>query len=371
MVRALVWSDITIERTENLTAGIVIPGLYENQDDCIDISLVVEAANQLLAKLDDSDRAKLMYTTMARERRAWSNPEIYVHRFGLRLDETTEDARAAVLHLLEVVMSAEGFRKALTAMLINGFLGHLHNGTRVLNRWSYNFLLFGRPSKTQRWGFLLFGHHLDISVSLQGSQIMITPTFIGAEPNVIDEGPLKGTRILDQEEQMGLAFMQSLPPPMRKKAQIYSDISDPSFTCDFEEKFPHCRWNPADQRHLCGAFQDNRIVPYEGICLSELEEKYIDPLLDLVSEFILYLPAQAKRNRLAQVRAHIPDTHFCWIGGFGKDDAFYFRIQSPVIICEFDHHSGVFLLNEKPAKFHIHTIVRSPNGGDYGYALGL
>ena len=36
---------------------------------------------------------------------------------------------------------------------------------------------------------------------------------------------------------------------------------------------------------------------------------------------------------------------------------------------EFDHHSGVFLANSEPAKFHVHTIVRLPNGGDYGNAL--
>lgn len=34
-----------------------------------------------------------------------------------------------------------------------------------------------------------------------------------------------------------------------------------------------------------------------------------------------------------------------------------------------DHHSGVFLNNEEPAKFHIHTLLRTPNAGDYGFAM--
>ena len=38
-------------------------------------------------------------------------------------------------------------------------------------------------------------------------------------------------------------------------------------------------------------------------------------------------------------------------------------------MCEFDHHSGVFLTNAEPAKCHIHTIVRAPNGNDYGKEL--
>ena len=48
---------------------------------------------------------------------------------------------------------------------------------------------------------------------------------------------------------------------------------------------------------------------------------------------------------------------------------FYYRIQSPVIFIEFDHHSGVFLTNKEPAKFHVHTLVRTPNGNDYGVDL--
>ena len=40
-----------------------------------------------------------------------------------------------------------------------------------------------------------------------------------------------------------------------------------------------------------------------------------------------------------------------------------------MIIVEFDHHSGVFLNNAQPAKFHVHTLMRTPNAGDYGMAL--
>ena len=82
--------------------------------------------------------------------------------------------------------------------------------------------------------------------------------------------------------------------------------------------------------------------------------------------FIEYLPKGALAARMREVERHIDDTHWCWIGLYGDDDPYYFRIQSPVIMCEFDHHSGVFLTNREPAKCHIHTIVRTPNGNDYG-----
>ena len=40
-----------------------------------------------------------------------------------------------------------------------------------------------------------------------------------------------------------------------------------------------------------------------------------------------------------------------------------------MIIAENDHHAGVWLNNRLPARFHVHTTLRMPNGNDYGKAL--
>ena len=65
-----------------------------------------------------------------------------------------------------------------------------------------------------------------------------------------------------------------------------------------------------------------------------------------------------------------PQTHFCWAGGMKDDSVFYYRIQSPVAMIEFDQHDGrVLTPPETPQKFHIHTVVRTPNGNDYGMDL--
>jgi hypothetical protein len=152
--------------------------------------------------------------------------------------------------------------------------------------------------------------------------------------------------------------MQSLPVALRDRAQIYKQMYDPAM--------PPGRFHPADQRHLGGAFHDNRIIPYEGVRGTEMAPAQRAHLLDLCSLFIEYLPRGALAARMREVERHIDDTHWCWIGLYGDDDPYYFRIQSPVIMCEFDHHSGVFLTNREPAKCHIHTIVRAPNGNDYG-----
>lgn len=92
-------------------------------------------------------------------------------------------------------------------------------------------------------------------------------------------------------------------------------------------------------------------------------------LLQAIAAFLVLLPPGPFESRMRQIRNALHETYFSWIGGFSDTDAFYYRIQSPVVMVEFDHHSGVFLLNEKPGKYHVHTIVRTPNGGDYGKEL--
>ncbi|WP_033328245.1 DUF3500 domain-containing protein [Streptomyces yerevanensis] len=62
------------------------------------------------------------------------------------------------------------------------------------------------------------------------------------------------------------------------------------------------------------------------------------------------------------------ETWFSWIGGHELGDVFYHRLQSPVLIAELDHHCGVFLDYDTLKPFHIHTVLRTSHGNDYGRA---
>lgn len=342
-------------------AGQVRPGLYTLQDDGMPIHAITAAAEGMLALLDNKARATIAYHIDSPEWRSWSNPEFLLSNKGVRLDEVSDEVRASLLKVLESTLSPEGYQKALGAMRINGFLGQLVKAPRICNEYSYNFVLFGQPSTSRPWGFSFYGHHLCLNVFLYKTQVTIAPWFTGAEPNQIDEGPFKGTRILVDEEWLGLRLMQKLEPKHQQIAQIFKSQKDPAM--------PEGRWNHDDQQHLCGAYRDNRIVPYEGLLVADMSKESQDLVTAILEQYLLYLPQRARQLRLEQAKSWYHETYFAWIGGFGDEDPFYFRIQSPVIIVEFDHHSGVFLTNKEPAKFHIHTLLRMPNGGDYGMAL--
>ena len=324
------------------------------------IGTIVQKANALLEKLDDSQREKLLYHIDSPEWRTWTNPEFLLNDKGLRLDEH-QNLIAPILEILKATLSQAGYEKAIGAMRTNHFLGELVKSPRVMNEYSYNFSLFGQPSEDRPWGFSLYGHHLCLNIFLYKTQIMVSPWFTGAEPNQIDTGPYAGTRILQNEDKFGLQLMQNLSPDMRKKAQVYKLMKDPAM--------PWGRWNQDDQRHLAGAYRDNRIILYEGILVSSMNDHQQQLVLAILNEYLLYLPEQSRQLKIEHIQSFFSETYFCWIGGFEDDDPFYYRLQSPVILVEFDHHSGVFLNNKEPAKFHIHTLLRTPNAGDYGMAL--
>jgi hypothetical protein len=48
---------------------------------------------------------------------------------------------------------------------------------------------------------------------------------------------------------------------------------------------------------------------------------------------------------------------------------YYYRIHSPVVLIEFDHQRGIAFDNDQPSRNHIHTVIRTPNGNDYGRDL--
>lgn len=341
--------------------GQLRAGLFRLADEGAPVAAAVRAAQALLATVTPAERDALCHAADAKEWHAWMNPEVYMMRFGLRLDEMRVAVRDAILEVLRASLSPRGFKRARNLMRVNHFLGELVNAPRVLNEFSYNFNLFGTPSPEAPWGWNFYGHHLCLNCRFVGAQMVVTPVFMGAEPNCIDAGPYAGLSIFDDEERLGLELMRGLPEALQRKAQLYKRKRDPAM--------PAGRIARGDELHLAGAFQDNRVIPYEGAGVAEMAPLLRRRVLDLVAQYLAYLPEGPRTARIAEVERHLAESWFCWIGGTDDDSPFYYRIQSPVLIIEFDHHAGVFLANGEPEKFHIHTLVRTPNGNDYGMEL--
>jgi hypothetical protein len=181
-----------------------------------------------------------------------------------------------------------------------------------------------------------------------GDQIVMTPMFLGSEPVTADSGRHAGIRVFWAEEGQGLALMQALSPEQRVKATLGHELPVELFTA---------------------AFRDNFEMKYEGIRYDELSRVQQDGLLDLLDVYVGRIRPGHAAIRMDEVRRHLRDTWFAWMGGAEPTSVFYYRIHSPVILVEFDHQRGIALDNDQPSRDHIHTVVRTPNGNDYGKDL--
>lgn len=322
---------------------------------------MVEAAEHLLAALSGAERAALAYPLRAHEWRSWANPEFLQHDTGLRLEDLDPVARDRALELVRASLSDVGYERVRTLMWINGYLGDVIGLPAIMNDGSYNIALYGTPSTTQPWGWQLFGHHLGLNCIVDGERMVVSPVFLGAEPSTILDSPVGPVDVFRDRIDRARALMTGLAPAEQQAAQVYADLVD--------ARMPAGRLHPGDERHLGGCFQDNRVIPVEGIRVAELSPADREQISALIADFLDHLPAGVLASKLREVTARYDETWFSWIGGWAEDDAFYFRIQSPVLLLELDHHCGVFLNNRTPARFHVHTGVRTPNGGDYGGLL--
>ncbi|MGY1808648.1 DUF3500 domain-containing protein [Blastococcus sp. SYSU D00669] len=325
------------------------------------VAAMVESANALLAALDDEGRERISFDVDAVEWQTWANPEFMQFDTGLRLDLQPQEVREKALALVRASLSPEGFALAHAMMLINGFLGEVVDLTTVLNEWSYNIALYGEPDTRAPWGWQLFGHHCALNCVVVEGRMVLSPVFLGAEPDEIDAGPRAGLRdVFADRIALGRRLMAALTDGQRAQATVYAQMVDPAM--------PEGRVHPGDERHLAGAFQDNRVIPFEGVRVADLPAEAQQAALAVAESFVALLPEGPRRARMREIEAHLDETWFSWIGGHGPGDVFYYRLQSPVVIAELDHHCGVFLDHDTPQPFHVHTVLRTPHGNDYGRA---
>ena len=111
------------------------------------------------------------------------------------------------------------------------------------------------------------------------------------------------------------------------------------------------------------------VLPYEGLCAADMSVTQRELLMAVIDAYLGRLPAPAAAARTQEIERHYEETYFAWVGQAEEDGAFYYKVHSPVVLIELDCHAGVFLANDEPEPFHVHTVIRTPNGNDYGRDL--
>jgi hypothetical protein len=331
------------------TNGTIVTGLFPIRATGVSTAPVKAAAESFLGSLSEEQRKKSTFPVDDEEWRRWHN----IHRYprqGVNFKELNPAQRERAWALLRASLSAKGLEKSRNIMRLNGHLGELINNLEEYGEDLYHITVLGEPSATQPWGWQLDGHHLDINYFILGDQVVMTPTFMGSEPVSADAGRYAGTRVLHDEQEKGLAFLRSLTPEQRRAAVI--DTAKP-------------RNNARSQ-----AGSDNLVLDYAGLRSNALSAAQRGLLIDLIREYIGNMADGHARVRMEEVTRHLDQTYFAWVGATDDVNPFYYRIHSPVIMIEFDHQSPIALPGPRvPSRRHVHTVVRTPNGNDYGKDL--
>ena len=335
------------------TDGNVIPDLFDISPTGVSTEAVRNAAEKFIASLTGVQLARTMFPVDDIKWRKWMNQHFYA-RQGISLQEMTETQRDLAFNLMRVSLSAKGFKLTRDIMRLNETLAELAEDHEFLGEWLYFLTIMGKPSTTEPWGWQLDGHHAIINYFVLGDQVVMTPHFLGSEPVRATSGKYKGLVILQQEQNDGLEMLRTLPDAQRQKAIL--------------------SFSKTGNNNLTEAFKDNVVLDYAGIQASNLEAPARRRLVDLVHLYVSNMDDGHARVKMDEVSRHIDNTWFAWIGGTEADSVFYYRVQSPVILIEFDHQRPANLAKfaadpKKPTQQHVHCVVRTPNGNDYGKDL--
>ena len=342
------------------TDGTLRPGLRTLGAPHVDTRPIADAALAFLQALPPAQRQRAMFPLDATEWRMWINVHMNHFRHGVMLEDLAPPVRTLALDVLRATLSTRGYDQARAIMRVNELLADLTGDHEAFGEWPYFVSIFGTPGG-EPWGWQIDGHHLCINAMVFDGRIVMTPTFMGAEPRRIRLGRLAGTSLFDPEERRGLDLIRAFDAAQRQQAIIYPSIHPDDIPVHLQNLF--------DGRMQAGAFHDNLVAPYQGLAGFGMTDAQRRLLLELAATYVGWTGPGHAGVKLAEVGSHLDETWFSWYGGYDDESPFYYRVHSPMLLIEFDHHPGVALDNEVPTRHHVHTVVRTPNGGDYGADL--
>jgi hypothetical protein len=302
-------------------------------------AIMAETAKAFLASLDPEQRARATFQFQDEERFDWHY--IPKERKGLPLKDMNSAQKHLAHALLAAGLSQRGYIKAVSIMSLDEILRLLENGTGpIRDPDRYFFSVFGEPSETGIWGYRVEGHHVSQNFTIVNGKVLAAPTFFGANPAEVREGPRKGLRVLAREEDLGRAFVQSLTPEQKKTAIVSADAPGEILT------------GPMRKAALQGQ--------PSGIAASKLDSKQRETLQNLLDEYCNNLPEEVAQVREEQIKKAGGNLYFAWAGGEQVGQPHYYRIQSAAFLIEYD--------DTQNGANHIHTVWRDFDG-DFGLDL--
>lgn len=347
--------------------SLAVPVVAANAHDSVDHELeemrverMQQATVAFLATLDDQQREKVMSALDDNATRtSWSNlPITMAPRSGMPVASMSSEQRRALHVMLGAAMSSQGYLKSATIMWHEDVLREMFD-TMVAampesdprkqqalafadnyDTEKFFVTVFGDP-ESENWGWLVTGHHFAANFTVSGGKIAFTPMFLGANPQVVQEGRYAGWQLLQHEADRALDLLNSLDEGQLGQAVVAAEVDGAIFA------------GPGNQDSHKTAF---------GIKASDLNSMQRRLLAGLIDEYLGDASDEAAARQRAKIEADGPDAlRFAWWGPTDEPTGRYmFRVQGPSVLIDYvRERSG------DGANNHVHSIMRDPSN-DYG-----
>ena len=300
---------------------------------------MAEAATHFLESLDAEREALATFDFESDYREDWH----YVprSRTGLSRGHMDESQLKAAHALMASGLSDVGSRKAEQIIEHEVVLGSVEGGEARSTRDPalYFFSVFGRPGADGPWSWRVEGHHLSLNYTFDDGELLSpTPSFFGANPAEVKDGPEKGLRILEDEEELGRELFLSLDDQRRSQAVIYPEA-------------PRDMITRADRRVALGE-------PV-GLPAAAMTADQRDKLMALIKTYVDKNSEELTANALRGIEKEgLDGIFFAWAGGERRWQGHYYRLHGPSFFVEYD--------NIQDMANHVHSVWRDIED-DFGF----
>lgn len=263
-------------------------------------------------------------------------------RVGLTLEYMTAEQRMLVHDFLQTSLSAIGYLKTV----------HVMQTEEILNLWEdvglprgnekYWLVFFGTPSMDEPWAWRFEGHHVSLNVSVAPGSVRVTPTFFGADPAEVPQGPMAGFRPHAAVEDLGRSLVLSMDGAQQAVAIVADQAPREIFATNLGR--PRDEWDAWKQA-----------LRPEGISVADLRPEQRHMVQRLLDEVVATYRPEISEAYLKTI--DVDDLSFAWMGSVKRREPHYYRLQGVDFVFEYD--------NVQDDANHIHTVWRSKSG-DFG-----
>jgi hypothetical protein len=310
---------------------------------------MTDAASKFLGALDAEQGKRATFAFDDKERFRWFfTPQQKAKkstRFGLPLEDMTADQKKLARALVVASTSEVGYKDVATIMSLESILLDFEKGTGpVRNPQWYFFTVFGKPTKTGRWGWRVEGHHLSLNFTVDaGKVVSATPSFFGANPAEVKSGKSKGLRPLAGSVDKFRALLELLSADEKKvakQAKLFPEVEE-------AVKVPGV----------------GKPVGLPAAKMTAPQKAALEKLIDVYADRMP--PAVADHERARLKTAGFDTIYFAYGGSEAVEGKPYsYRIQGPTFVIEFVNEQAD--AGKNPAN-HIHSAWRNIKG-DFGLA---